>query len=43
MNANQSIGEHSAVERLLTLSKTKLHKIESHVECVLRTTHFESQ
>lgn len=43
INANQFIGEHTAVERLLTLSKTKLHKVESHVECVLCTTQFESQ
>jgi tetratricopeptide (TPR) repeat protein len=43
INANQSIGEHSAVARLLTLSKNKLHKIESHVESVLCTTQFESQ
>ncbi|MDG1255001.1 MAG: hypothetical protein P8N90_07295 [Glaciecola sp.] len=43
INANQSIGEHSTVERLLTLSKSKLHKVESHVECVLCTTQFESQ
>lgn len=43
INANQSIGEHTAVERLLTLSKTKQHKVESHVECVLCTTQFESQ
>jgi len=43
INANQFIGEHTAVKRLLTLSKTKLHKVESHVECVLCTTQFESQ
>jgi tetratricopeptide (TPR) repeat protein len=43
INANHHIGEEQTVARLLSLSKKKLHKVESHVESILCTTQFESQ
>lgn len=43
INANQSIGEHATVASLLTLSKHKMQKIESHIDSVLCTAQFEVQ